>query len=263
MTRRLCLSAMYAAVCALPAIAQTPAPPLPSPESLRFEVASLKPSPPDAQGGGIIRPTPGNQGYLATNMPLRNYLMIAYVVRNTQITGAPSWFDNDRYDLNAKAEKPSTIEELHIMLQNLLVDRCGLKIHKETKETTGYALVIDKGSPKLTEHDPADKDYPPIKPIGPGKVQGINATLNLFALFISRGLDLPVVDKTGLTAHYDFTFEIVPDRVAGADGEQRVAPPDGAMISEALKAQLGLRLERTKATTERIVIDHVEKPSAN
>jgi uncharacterized protein (TIGR03435 family) len=73
------------------------------------------------------------------------------------------------------------------MLQNLLADRCGLKIHKESTETSGFALVIDKSGPKLTEHDPADKNYHPITPVGPGKVKGINATMNLFALFISRG----------------------------------------------------------------------------
>lgn len=249
-----------AIVCAIRTTAQTQTSPS---ESLRFEVASLKPSQPDAQGPSIIRPTPGNQGYLGTNMPLRAYLMIAYVVRDSQIAGAPSWFATDRYDLNAKAEKPATIEELHLMLQNLLADRCGLKIHKESTEKSGFALVIDKSGPKLTEHDPADKNYPPITPAGLGKVKGINATMNLFALFLSRALDVPVVDKTGLTAHYDFTFEVVPDRVAGPDGQERLAPPDSGTISEALKAQLGLRLERTKATTERIVIDHVDKPSAN
>ena len=90
-----------AIVCALHTTAQTQAP---AAESLRFEVASLKPSQPDAQGPSIIRPTPGNQGYLGTNMPLRAYLMIAYVVRDSQIAGAPSWFANDRYDLNAKAQ---------------------------------------------------------------------------------------------------------------------------------------------------------------
>jgi uncharacterized protein (TIGR03435 family) len=224
-------------------------------ESLRFEVASFKPSPPDAQGPFQIRPTPGNQGYLGTNIPLRAYLMIAYVVRDTQIVGAPAWF--------ARAEKPSTVDELHIMLQNLLADRCALKLHKETMETSGFALVIDKAGPKLAEHDPADKNYPPITPAGQGKVKGINATVNLFALFISRALDVPVVDKTGLTAHYDFTFEVVLERVAGPDGQERIVPPDAGSISEALRAQLGLRLERTKTTTERLVIDHVEKPSAN
>jgi len=255
-----CHAAMLTALSAVQAIAQTTAP---ASESLRFEVASLKPTPPDVQGPAIIRPTPGNQGYIATNMPLRTYLMIAYVVRDTQISGAPAWFANDRYDLNAKAEKPSTVEELHVMLQNLLADRCGLKIHKESKEGTGYALVIDKGTPKVTEHDPTDKDHPPIRPTGPGKAKAVNAPMNLFALFIARGLDVPVVDKTGLTAFYDFDFEVAIDRVAGPDGQERIAPPDAGAISEALKAQLGLRLEKIKTTTDHIVIDRVEKPSAN
>jgi len=259
MSLRPWLTAIGAAAFAVYA-AQTQAP---ANEALRFEVASLKPSNPDAQGGGIIRPTQGNQGYIATNMPLRTYLMIAYVVRDTQISGAPAWFANDRYDLNAKAEKPSTVEELHIMLQNLLADRCGLKLHKETREATGYALVIDKGTPKLTEHDAADQDYPPIRPTGPGKARATNAQMSLFALFIARGLDVPIVDKTGLTGRYDFDFEVALERVAGPDGQERAVPPDAGMISEALKKQLGLRLEKIRTTTEHIVIDRVEKPTAN
>ena len=64
---------VLAIVCELHNTAQTQAP---ASESLRFEVASLKPSQPDAQGPSIIRPSTGNQGYLGTNMPLRAYLMI-------------------------------------------------------------------------------------------------------------------------------------------------------------------------------------------
>jgi uncharacterized protein (TIGR03435 family) len=255
---RLCHAPLLAVLIAAPVGAQPAAS-----ESLRFEVASLKPSNPDVPAPGLIRPTPGNQGYIATNLPLRSYLMIAYVVRDTQISGAPAWFGNDRYDLNARAEKPSTVDELHTMLANLLVDRCGLKIHKEAREATGYALVIDKGAPKVTEHDAADKDHPPIRPTGPGRAKAINAPMSLFALFISRALDVPVVDKTGLTAFYDFDFEVAIERVAGPDGQERAVPPDGNSISEALKSQLGLRLEKIKTTIDHIVIDHVEKPSAN
>ena len=251
--------AALAAVCAILTPARMQDAQNPAGDSPRFEVASLKPSLPGGQGG-IIRPMPGNQGYVGANMPLRTYLMIAYTVRDTQISGAPSWFGNDLYDLNAKAEKSSTIEELHVMLQNLLADRCQLKIHKESKETSGYALVVDKAGAKLTEHDPNDKDYPPIGGAGPGKLRGTNATMDLWALFLSRALDRPVVDKTGLTAHYDFTFEFVPDRPPNADA----APaPEGPSLTEALKLQLGLRLEPTKATNVQIVIDHVEKPSGN
>ena len=99
--------AALAAVCAILTPARMQDAQNPAGDSPRFEVASLKPSLPGGQGG-IIRPMPGNQGYVGTNMPLRTYLMIAYTVRDTQISGAPSWFGNDLYDLNAKAEKSST-----------------------------------------------------------------------------------------------------------------------------------------------------------
>ena len=62
-----------------------------------FEVASLKPTQADPQAIGTVRPAPGNQGYIGSNMTLRSYLMIAFVVRDTQIVGAPAWFGNDRY----------------------------------------------------------------------------------------------------------------------------------------------------------------------
>jgi uncharacterized protein (TIGR03435 family) len=252
--------AALAAACALYSPAQTPAPA----DSPHFEVASLKPSLPNAQGGGIIRPMPGNQGYVATNMPLRTYLMIAYTVRDTQISGAPGWFGTDLYDMNAKAEKSSTVEELHIMLQNLLAERCQLKLHKESKEVSGYAMVIDK-APKFTEHDADDRDHPPIRPTGPGALQGTNANMELLALFISRGLDRPVVDKTGLTKYYDFKLEIPLDRGdTNPDGTPRPpSPPDMSTISAAMKEQLGLRLEPTKATSTQLIIDHIEKPSGN
>jgi uncharacterized protein (TIGR03435 family) len=249
-------TAVLAAVCSL-AFAQPPA------DSPRFEVASLKPSDPNGQGGGIIRPMPGFQVYMATRMPLRTMMMVAYTVRDSQISGGPSWFGADLYDMNAKAEKPSTPDELHVMLQNLLADRCRLKIHKESKEVSGWALVVDKDGPKFKAHDAEDKDHPPIRPMGPGKAQGVNANMDLLRLFISRGLDSPIVDKTGLAGYYDYTIEITPERITGPDGQDRLAPPDVKMISDALKAQLGLRLDPVKTSVDRIIIDHVEKPSEN
>ncbi|HWC99944.1 MAG TPA: TIGR03435 family protein [Candidatus Sulfopaludibacter sp.] len=231
-----------------------------STDDLRFEVASLKPSLPNPQGGGIVRPKPANNGYLGTNVPLRTYLMIAFTVRDTQISGAPSWFAEDRFDLDANADKQYTNDELHVMLQHLLEDRCHLKFHRETKEQSGYALVVDKGGPKFTEHDPPSMDHPPIAPAGPGKIQATNVAMDYLALFLTRVLDQPVVNKTGLKSFYDFKLEFVPERAGGPDGPN---PIDGPTLFEALKLQLGLRLEATKATTEKIVIDHLEKPTAN
>ena len=244
---------LLAAVCAAGMLAAQTAPD----ENLRFEVASLKPTPDGTQGGAIIRPKPANNGYIGINMPLRTYLMIAYTVRDTQISGGPSWFAEERFDLDAKAEKPSSVDELHMMLRNLLADRCHLKLHKETKEQSGFALVVDKGGPKLAQHDAEDKDHPPIAPTGPGKFQATNVHMNYLALFLSRIVDRPIVDKTGLSAFYDFKLEFAPERPPGAE------QIDGPSLFEALKLQLGLRLDAAKAPSEHLVIDSVERPTGN
>lgn len=115
--------------------------------SLTFEVASIKPSTPGEAYVGI-HPTPGGQRYVAASSPLRDYLYVAYQVRPEQITGGPGWVETEFYDMNAEAERPASIEDLHIMLQNLLTERFKLRFHYETKEMPAYVLTVDKGGPK-------------------------------------------------------------------------------------------------------------------
>jgi uncharacterized protein (TIGR03435 family) len=74
------------------------------------------------------------------------YLAAAFQLRPEQITG-PAWLDTERYELNAKAEKPSTLPELHIMLQNLLKDRMKLRYHIGKREMPAYLLVVGKNGP--------------------------------------------------------------------------------------------------------------------
>jgi uncharacterized protein (TIGR03435 family) len=229
-------------------------------KSLQFEVASFKPSPPGQQAGQIS-PRPGNKTYAGTNITLRAYMSVAYQVRDSQIIGGPSWIDTDRFDMEAQAEKPSTPEELHLMLQHLIEERFQMKFHRETREQTGFALVVDKGGPKgLTEHDPQDHTVSPIRGVGPGKMGATNADMRLLALNLSRILDRQVIDKTGLTARYDFTVQFP---LRDDDNPPAPGPPDFSVISNALRENIGLRLEPGKAPTEFIIIDHIEKLTAN
>ena len=99
----------------------------PSPD-LKFDVASLKPAQPDPQFGGI-RPAPGGQEYDGNAVSVRMMLMVAYRLKTDQIVGGPAWMDTELFDMHAKAEKPSTPEELHIMLINLLAERFQMKTH--------------------------------------------------------------------------------------------------------------------------------------
>src|SRR5580658_8760416 len=99
--------------------------------NLKFDVASLKPSQADGPGPFGIRPAPGGRRYVASSVPLSLMIAVAYRLKGSQITGGPAWFNTDRFDMNAEAEKPSTVEELHAMLQNLLADRFKLQFHRE------------------------------------------------------------------------------------------------------------------------------------
>ena len=110
------LLASAAAVCQ----STSPAP------RLEFEVASIKPSKPGTQGGGI-KPLPGGQTYVATGVPVRVMILLMYHLNVSQLSGGPDWLTTDLYDVDAKADGPHTVDELHTMFQHLLEDRFKLR----------------------------------------------------------------------------------------------------------------------------------------
>jgi uncharacterized protein (TIGR03435 family) len=247
--------------------AQTPAT---DPASLKFEVAMLKPSPPGGRGGGV-RPAPGGERYVATNAPLRLMIQVAYRLRREQIAGGPDWIDTDTYDMNAKAERPSTTEELHFMLQNLLVDRFKLRFHLEKKEMPMYALTVDKNGPKMEAHQATSAGDPWIDQTLTQVVR-MNMTakfvpMDYFAWRLGLIVDRPVIDRTNLKGGYDFVLNFTRDLPLGIpEGAKLNGEPidtSGPNIFKALRQQLGLNLEAQKGPVETMVIDHVEKPIEN
>lgn len=227
---------------------------------LEFEVASVKPSKPDAQGGGI-KPLPGGQTYVATNVPVKLMIRLMFHLNNRQISGGPGWLATDLYDVEAKADRPRTIDELHVMFQNLLIDRFNLQFHKEMRTLPAFELVVDKSGSKLTEnHSPENFDIP-VRP-GFGKMDATHCSMSYFSWLLSQFLDQPVIDQTGLTQFYDFKLEWTPEPPPGVD-PARLPPTNGPDIYTALREQLGLKLESRKGPVEVMVIDHVQKPSEN
>jgi uncharacterized protein (TIGR03435 family) len=242
---------------------------------LQFEVASMKATV-DPTLAGIIKRMPGERGYFGANMPLMAYIRIAYQLRDSQIT-SPDWLSRQNYDLDAKAEKPSTPDELHVMLQQLLLERFHMKVRRETREQSGFVLVVEKGGVKMQDHDPEDKVILPIMP-GSGTHVGTNVTMPYFAFYLSNELDKTVVDKTGLDGHYDFRANWMaeganvmpmqmappsPDNVVSMEMRASMAPmPSMPTIFVALK-QLGLRLDPAKVPAEHLVIEHIEQLTEN
>ena len=244
--------------------------PLPDSSALRFEVASLKASAPGGRGGGI-RPSPGGERYLATNVTLQLLMTVAYRVKPDQITGGPGWILTDRFDMNAKAERPSSTEELHTMLKNLLADRFHLQFHRDTKELPVYALTIDKTGQKLTPHEAESAGDPwidqSIEQVVSVRMKATSVPMDYFAWRLGQMMDRPVIDLTKLKGGYDFNLAYTRDLPPGIhEGAMLNGTPidtSGPTIFQALRQQLGLRLDAQKGPVEILVIDHVEKPGEN
>jgi uncharacterized protein (TIGR03435 family) len=236
----------------------------------RFEVVSLKPSTGERSGAGI-RPTPGGERYVAVNCPLRLMIQVAWRIKAEQIVNGPEWLASDRFDLEAKAGKPSSTDELHVMLMNMLADRLHLRFHYESKEMPIYALLLDKAGPKLTAHAASNAgevwiDQTEEKALHV-KMKATSAPMNYFAFRLGLGMDRPVIDLTGLTGAYDFALEytrqLPPDFPPGARLNGEEPDTSGPTVYVALKQQLGLALRPQKGLADVLVIDHVERPSEN
>lgn len=115
----------------VPVLAQLP-PGVPS--DLRFEAAALKVSAADPHANELVHTMPGGERYEATNASVRQMLQVAFRIRPEQVAGIPGWLDSARFDMQAKAEKPSSPDELYVMLVNMLADRMRLTYHIEKKE---------------------------------------------------------------------------------------------------------------------------------
>jgi len=236
-----------------------------TPSRLEFEVGSIRPAKPGSNQGAVIKPLPGGQTYVAASVPVKVMIRLMYHLNNSQISGGPGWLDTDLYDVDAKADGPHTIDELHIMFQNLLLDRFKLKFHKETRSLPAYELVVDKSGSKITEnHSPENFDIP-IQPKGFGNVQATHSSMSYFSWFLSQVLNKPVIDQTGLTKFYDFKLEWTPELRDGFVPRDGAGPPptNGPDIFTAVREQLGLKLDSHKGPVEVMIIDHVEKPSEN
>jgi uncharacterized protein (TIGR03435 family) len=232
-----------------------------------FEVATIKPTEPDWTGGRYM--TMKGAQFAAKNYEPRVLLGAAYNLPPSAISGGPAWLDSEHYDILAKTpgeRKPAPDEQMG-MLRQLFLERFQLTFHREPKEFSIYAITVAKGGSKLREPTATpDGPQPLIFTLSPegARLPARNATVAELAAVMQRTLfNRPVVDRTGLTGRYDFDLEWAPDETqfGGAlRGNPESTRPD---LFAAIQQQLGLRLESTKGPIEAMVIDKIERPSAN
>lgn len=258
-----------------------------APTRVVIEVASIRPSDPATCNEYPI--VDGHGDRLDTRCVRTKFLIqTAFNVRDFQIAGAPAWIESTQYDIAAKTESsPSesgvpekkinelTDEErrsrgdrLRAMLQSLLAERFQMRVHRETKQLPVYLLVVAKGGIKLKISTNSSGDSGGLRP-GRGFLAGNQVGVPFLGQTLSQIVGRPILDRTGLNGKYDFELKWTPDQssangpLGGAAPPLLAADPDRPNIFTALQEQLGLKLDSSKGPVEVVVLDHIEKPSAN
>jgi len=222
----------------------------------RFEVASIKPSDPEARGN-TFNFTPGG-GLTILNSTLRAIIQTAYNVPRFQIEGGPGWMNSERFDVIAKSEadERGDFGQTRVKLQTLIAERFRLKVRREMRDMPVLALAVGKNGMKL-QSAAANQTLPAGMHMSCGKATGTDATMENFANSLTRELGRPVVDRTGILGRFDFTVDFTPEEgPCGADAN------DWPSIFGAIEG-LGLKLEATRGQVEVIVVEQAERPSGN
>jgi uncharacterized protein (TIGR03435 family) len=176
------------------------------------------------------------------------------------VLGGPDWADADRFDIVAKTAGNPSRDDVHAMLRSLLIDRFKLRTHVESQEMSIYALVVDRtgaGTPQLRRSDAACASIPSASPnpcefaVAWGSIHArgmpVSSLIEPFGGVTGR----PIVDRTGLTDRFDYDLKWTPQALdAGA-----------ASFFTAVREQLGLRLDATKALADVLIIDAAERPA--
>jgi uncharacterized protein (TIGR03435 family) len=258
--------------------------------ALHFDAASIKPSSPDPRGPGPR----GTDLFSRTGITLRQLMVYAWDLPSHRIVGGPSWVDADRFDVLAKVNAVPTIPQMRALVQQLLTERFGLRVHREMREGPIYNLVFARADHRLGPGlTPAEIDCTPFvtgrrpmsespttrlangtalprcgmttltaRPDGSETAKVSGYSLPRLADFLERIVRRPVVDKTGIQEAFDIEFTYVDESFQPPPGAARL-PADGPSVSTALPEQLGLKFESAKGPAEFVVVDAAEKPSPN
>jgi uncharacterized protein (TIGR03435 family) len=258
-----------------------------------FEVASIKPN--KSGFGSPQRVDMQSDRVSIVNVTLRTLIRVAYGI--DEIVGGPSWIgsdrspDGERFDVNAKAEAPTSREQLQAMLRTLLADRFMLRAHTETMSESVYALVLASRAGNLgpsirraeadcrtlvaraaaAGQDPNDPKQEPCGVLSAanalvtGRLSVRGYRLDQLAAILSSDVRRKVVDGTELNGTFDIDLTWTPQVFLGVPRNQikvrTDVDPEGPSIFTALPEQLGLKLESTPAAAEVLVIDAIERPT--
>jgi uncharacterized protein (TIGR03435 family) len=247
---------------------------------LAFETASVKPAAHNSIRNFVGGPGTRTTGQISyTNLTLEELLLAANGWTDPQKISGPAWLRVNRYDVTATLSPSATKEQFQEMLRNLLMERFKVVLHHESKTVPAYDLVVAPGGLSLKKSkEPAPESKAPSKPdgypilsnlTGPGlaiwmgdgrgKLRAREEPPFVLARMLSGPAGRPIVDKTGVTARFDFTLDFDIRLTAGQTPKKAGPDEDPApSLFDALEQKLGLKLVESKTALDVIVIDHAE-----
>ena len=255
-----------------------------------FETASITRNTSGLSEGGAPRFRPKGELH-ATNVTLVDLIEFAHqrhYFDDREVSGGPAWAASERFDLLAKVTGEHALDpdgfprQTLILLKALLSERFKLKVHEENRDRPVYALMSASADPALgPKARKSDIDCgavmrgerPALLPgqgppcsfkTPPGRLFVNTFTMAVIASLLSRHLDRPVVDRTGLTGRFDIELEAAEIKAAPeykpGPSDLALPPAAGPSIFVAVREQLGLKLEPVDALLPVIVIDQAERP---
>lgn len=277
-TRTTLLTALLTLSAAVRLHAQLPLPDGPTVDpALRFVVASIKPY--NDTGPARFRIQPAGHVDISGSS-VRLLLRNAFRVQDDRLIGVPGWADTDRYSILAKAPDGASVSSVPTMLANLMADRFSLTTHTEIRESQTFDLVpaddkrrlgqalrptskecsatIASGASAPAAPAPVDQAPCGVLQTAAGVVRATGVRLTRLVQVLSQLTGRPVSDTTGLDGLYDFTLKFNPNLNADAIGDA-----NGPHLFTALQEQLGLRLSSQRRTVQVVVIDRLERPTAD
>jgi uncharacterized protein (TIGR03435 family) len=219
-------------------------------------------------------------GLVMVNRSIDILVYEAYSLRPADVIGMPDWVKMERYDVSATGPVPRrepTADQRRSMLRAMLAERFTLVAHDEARDEPSYDLVLARSDGRLGPHI---KHTPPeceaqlsVMLDGPGTanppcgartsgnvIEGDWTMDNLGATMLRTATGRYVVNKTGLTGYFRITLNF--DRSGPTPGRPQRAV-EAPSVFAALPEQLGLKLQPSRASVKKLVIDSVDRPSGN
>jgi len=230
-----------------------------------FAVATIRPS-----GPGDDRPPRiqiQNRRWFAINRTVMELITYSYALHQGQVVNAPAWL-NEQYDITAQpaGDGQPTPLQWRAMVRNLLADRFRLSAHAEQRNVSVYVLSA-KGAVRLAPSTGDPSAAANLAMPAQGRFAARNASMGDLASELGYFLDRPVVDRTGISGRYDFTLAWTVDEFQSVRLKAFPLPQRGKEdvpnLFTAIQEQLGLKLDTATAPAEVLVIDRIERPTAN